>query len=126
MNVFAATLSADGARVSAPGFDAPVPAAFRAAAARSPGQGVLVGLRPEHIGPDAREAEVPVTLAGRVEIAETVGSEVIVHLRVGAERVLARYATRQVPKLGTPLELVGDGARLHLFDARDSRRLPEG
>jgi multiple sugar transport system ATP-binding protein len=126
MNVFPATLSADGSTLAAPGFAAPVPVAFRAAARARAGAVVQAGLRPEHLGAAAHEGwTAPIALEGRVEIAETIGSEVIVYARVGDERLIARVATRRVPELGEPITLAADAAMLHLFDVTTGARLAE-
>jgi multiple sugar transport system ATP-binding protein len=85
---------------------------------------VLVGLRPEHVtASSAAIWRAPVVFAGTVEIAETIGSEVVVHARIGAERIVARFATRTAPRLGEPVTLAADGEALHLFDAATGLRL---
>ncbi len=121
MNVFQAMLSADGTTLATEGFQAPVPAAFAAAARAHAGGPLLVGVRPEHVAEPGRALACPIALAGRVEIAETIGSEVIVHARVGRERIIARVGARRIPRLGERIALVADGERLHLFEPRGAR-----
>ena len=126
MNVFRARLGADGASLAAPGFAGPVPPAFLVATRSMGGTEVLVGLRPEHLVATAEPGWThPIALEGSVEIAETIGSEVVVHARVGDEKLVARFATRRVPRLGERIVLAADAAALHLFDATTSHRLPE-
>ncbi len=126
MNVFRARLSADRTRLAAPGIEAPVPRAFLGATRALAGAEVLVGLRPEHLVASAEPGWTsPIALEGSVEIAETIGSEVVVHARVGEEKLIARFATRRVPRLGERIALAADAAALHLFAATTSQRLAE-
>jgi multiple sugar transport system ATP-binding protein len=111
--------------VQSAGLLVPVPEEFRAAAAARRGQAVVLGVRPEHIG-DPREHDwahaVPVR--GTAEIVETIGHEVIVHLRSGEERLIAKLrAARRIPHYGEAMELALDADAVHLFDAQTEQRL---
>ena len=124
MNVLTAEVAADAATLTGAGFSAPVPAQFAAAIASHAGRPVLVGVRPEHVALAGHASfRQPVLVKGPVEIAETIGSEVIVHVSLGTQRLVARLATRRVPRFGEILELAADGDALHLFDARTTQRL---
>jgi multiple sugar transport system ATP-binding protein len=124
MNLFAAEVSADGARLAAAGFDLPLRPVQRAETASCPGRGVVVGIRPEHVtvggslggGDTAR-------LSGEVEIAEPLGHEVVVHARVGEEQLVAKMPPGAAPRPGDRVTLALDLAAVHLFDSESGRRL---
>ena len=55
------------------------------------GQDVVVGLRPEHLPAESDEATGP-KLTGDVDLVEALGSELVVHFTIDANRVLAEGA----------------------------------
>jgi multiple sugar transport system ATP-binding protein len=122
MNLIRATVGADGASLEAQGISIPAPPgrALRAYA----GKALLVGLRPEHVG-DRIHGGVPgaPTLRGAVEIIETVGHEVIVHVRVHDQLVIAKLGPGRIPAFGEVLELKVDSRALHLFDPGSEQRI---
>jgi multiple sugar transport system ATP-binding protein len=122
MNVFPVTVSSDATMLEAAGFRVPAPAGIPLGAYA--GRTVLIGIRPEHIGDriDSRQPHAA-TVRGTVEIVETVGHEVIVHVRVAGTLVIARLAPRSSPAFGAELQLVVDGSSIHLFDPESERRL---
>ncbi len=81
------------------------------------------GVRPEDISLVGRgEGLVPVT----VDVVEPTGADAVVHLRAGAQRMLARVAAGSRPSVGDELDAAWrDDARLR-FDAGDGRLLNEG
>jgi multiple sugar transport system ATP-binding protein len=127
MNLLGVGVSADGAALVGPGFRAASPQPFAAALRAHAGQQVLLGVRPEHVhlAADSGLAN-PVSLRGVVDIAETVGPEVIVHARVGEERVVARLSARHSPRFGEPIELAINWDAVHVFDRRTEQRLATG
>ena len=77
------------------------------------GRELLLGLRPEQLQ-RAGEGE---GVEARVEVVEPVGSEVHVHLRLGAQPLVARLPPEQtLPVRGEPLWLRIAPGPLHLFD----------
>ena len=82
---------------------------------------VTLGIRPEQLmvgpvtAPDANGA-TPMTINGRLEGAELLGYESVVHVRVGAVRLTARAHPALVPPVGSALSLTVDAAHVHVFD----------
>jgi ABC-type sugar transport system ATPase subunit len=80
--------------------------------------GTQVGVRPEHVrlGSEGVAAEVILT--------EQIGSEAIVHLSSGAERLIARIDAEAAPPGGARVHISARRADLHLFDASTGERRP--
>jgi ABC-type sugar transport system ATPase subunit len=78
--------------------------------------GTHVGVRPEHVrlGSDGVAAEVILT--------EQIGSEAIVHLSSGGERLIARTDAAAAPPNGARMHVSVGRADLHLFDATTGGR----
>ncbi|MGH2910292.1 MAG: ABC transporter ATP-binding protein [Solirubrobacteraceae bacterium] len=144
MNLFEATLSADGGdlRIGTETLavdPADLPAEARAAGERP----VIFGVRPEdlRIAGDGDPA-----LPGTVELVEALGSELLVHMDTSAHRARlpelggddelppeaevsgrGRFVARLEPRArvrdGDTLTLTPDPARMHLFDPATGRRL---
>ena len=123
MNVFPVAVSTDGRLLEASGFRAAAPSAVDLSS--HAGRSVLVGVRPEHVS-DRVDASRPntATVRGTVEVVETVGHEIIAHVRVGDALLIARLGARRVLAFGETLELAIDCDALHLFDRDSERRLP--
>jgi ABC-type sugar transport system ATPase subunit len=60
-----------------------------------------------------------------IEIFEPLGHEIIVHVRSGEERILAKLETDRLPEIGQKIRLVLNGEKTHLFDPQTERRLAE-
>jgi multiple sugar transport system ATP-binding protein len=123
MSFIPATLADGGATVTASGFRMPVPREFRAAAAGHDGMKVMLGIRPENIREASRDGGATVPVAVRVELAESLGHEVIVHGRIGDELVVAKVDSHRSPQIGDTVQLVIEADAAHLFDAATERRL---
>jgi multiple sugar transport system ATP-binding protein len=82
------------------------------------GQTVTLGIRPEHLHdalmqkPDGDCATIEVT----VEVAEQLGSEVLLHVTSGADILLASVDARTPAQPGARVRLAVDTRRLYLFD----------
>ena len=127
MNVFTATVGEGGARLTAPGVAAPAPPSFAGALKGYAGKSLLVGIRPEHVGePGAHTWALSARLRGPVEIVETIGHEVIVHVRVGEGLIIAKLGAHRVPRFGEEIELVMNCEAIHLFDKDSEQRLAAG
>jgi len=81
------------------------------------GREMLMGIRPEHIG-EAGDHEWTQTssLSGKVEIVETVGHEVVVHVRCGDELIVAKLNAHRIPRFGEEIELTMNTEAIHVFD----------
>jgi multiple sugar transport system ATP-binding protein len=122
MNLVPATLADGGTTVAASGFKMPVPEAFRAAAAGRDGLKVVLGLRPENIREEAREARTT-SVTAKVEFVEPLGYEVIVHGLVGDNLLVAKVDPHRAPEMGDTIPLVIEIDAVHLFDASTEKRL---
>ena len=78
------------------------------------GQPLVLGLRPEDVRLEPGPAAA---VTADLEVAETMGAETILHLRLGGLPCLARVRSDESPLVGRPLGLGFDLARAHLFDA---------
>ena len=78
--------------------------------------GAHVGVRPEHVrlGSEGVPAEVILT--------EQIGSEAIVHLSSGSERLVARVDAAATPPSGARVHVSVRRGDLHLYDAATGRR----
>jgi multiple sugar transport system ATP-binding protein len=87
----------------------------------------VVGLRPEDLR-WAREAppECRVRLRGEVELVEPLGSETLVTVLLGGQRLVARFPPRSGLRPGEQVELALDPAHMHLFDAKSGESLLAG
>ena len=124
MNMAKATVSDDGSRLTAAGFVAGAPAAAREALRPYAGREVWVGVRPEHVGEAGAHSWANVSpVKGTADIVETIGHEVIVHLRSGDDLVVAKLGAHRVPAFGEQMELVMNCDALHLFDVATEQRI---
>jgi multiple sugar transport system ATP-binding protein len=126
MNMVAATVAESGAKLESAKFFIPVPQRHRAAAASRNGAKVVWGLRPEHIlGPGAEPRGDSWKLPLEVEVLEPLGYEVIVHGRIGDERLVFKVDPHLSPKVGDTMDVHLELDRLHLFDAESELRFGE-
>jgi multiple sugar transport system ATP-binding protein len=124
MNFINATLRDGGSTLEAASFKLPVPPALRQVTASLDGRKVVVGVRPEKILPPGHQAEgTTATVPVEIEVLEPLGSEVIVHGRLGDEVLVASFEPHEAPSVGDRIDLVLELDTLHLFDAETERRL---
>jgi multiple sugar transport system ATP-binding protein len=124
MNFVPAVLKDSGATVAASGFALPVPQGLRGTTASRDGKKVVLGIRPENLrGVDHAAQGESVRIPGKVEFVEPLGHEVIVHVRVGEDLLVAKLAPHRAPEMDDPIELAVDLSALHLFDAQSEERL---
>ena len=94
MNLYDATVG-EGARslkVGSQNIDLPESVVLKRPALRSyAGKEVVVGLRPEHLPAEAADSSGP-KLVGEVDLVEALGSELVIHFTIDANRVLAEGA----------------------------------
>jgi len=84
-----------------------------------------MGVRPEHVGEAAAHNwALTASLGGNVDIVETIGHEVIVHLRSGGDVIIAKLGAHRIPRFGERIELEMDCNAIHLFDLETEQRLP--
>jgi multiple sugar transport system ATP-binding protein len=123
MNLLPGVVGEDGEFVAGD-LRLPLPPPLRAAAGGT-GRRVTVGIRPEAIQQASLAAGGGATarIAVRVELAEPLGHEVVVHGRHGEHTLVATLGPHQRPALGERLELALALDRLHLFDSTTEQRL---
>ena len=77
----------------------------------------VVGLRPEHLLDHRYASNGATTVSAWVEVVETLGSEIHVHVRVGDQPLVARMDPRSADvRPGQEIRLAVDHRRLQLFD----------
>jgi multiple sugar transport system ATP-binding protein len=124
MNFISATVTEGGASLASAKYALPVPGSLRAVTNASVGRRVVAGVRPENIleaGVEAHGETAALTV--EVEIAEPLGSEVILHGRVGDDLLVAKLDPHHLPEPGEKVSLVIELDALHLFDAETEERL---
>ena len=117
MNILEVHLDESGHLLQHPGFNLPLKPAVEAALASHRGKRLLLGIRPEHICEKGEQEWTETTSAkGTVEVVETVGHEVIIHVRCGEELVIAKLGPHRIPRYGEEVEIEMRGDRVHVFD----------
>lgn len=80
---------------------------------------VVLGIRPEHILVGRNGTAATFTL----DLVEPVGNEMFVYASAGANQIVARVPPREMPQIGTPIDLTFDANSLHFFDRETGARL---
>jgi multiple sugar transport system ATP-binding protein len=83
------------------------------------GKKVVLGIRPEHLSDRQIVGDLPGCEIIKVtaEIVEPIGSEIVLVVFCGADRITARVDSKTKARSGTPMELLLDTENIHLFDA---------
>ena len=118
MNVVSVTVDPSGESVSHAGFTVPLSQELKGRARDYAGKQLHMGVRPEHIGgrEDHRDWQDPIMIRGAIEIVETVGHEVIIHVRCAEDLLVAKLGAHRIPGFGEEIELAMNGEAIHLFD----------
>ncbi|WP_231759367.1 ABC transporter ATP-binding protein [Microbulbifer elongatus] len=90
---------------------------------RDLGNTLLLGLRPEKLVYAASAPAHWPRLRGEIELVESLGAEMLVHLRRGRTQVIARLPGLRAFTPGDLLELAFDPAAVYLFDAQTQQRI---
>jgi len=121
MNLITGTVGANDGRpaITLPGGSIPVPAGAEAGLPPA-GAGVVVGVRPEHLGITAG-GPIPAT----VSVVESLGHErhVVCRLADGQLVIVRQPGDSSVPAAGAPVRLHAELADLHLFDGTSGHRI---
>jgi multiple sugar transport system ATP-binding protein len=80
---------------------------------------IVLGIRPEHLGVGHDGPSAPFTL----DLIEPIGNEVFVYASAGENHVVARVAPRELPKIGSGIDLSFDPTQLRFFDAQSGARV---
>ncbi|UHQ56862.1 ABC transporter ATP-binding protein [Microbulbifer sp. YPW16] len=84
---------------------------------------LLLGLRPEKLEYAAAAPDHWPRLRAAIEMVETLGAEMLVHLGVGEERLVARLPGLRPLAAGETIELAFDPQAVYLFDAGSRQRI---
>jgi multiple sugar transport system ATP-binding protein len=86
-----------------------------------------IGFRPEDVKVAGESGFANAArFQGDVEMVETLGHEVLIHVKVGDKTLIAKsFGHASVPELGAPIELDANLDKMHVFDATTSLRLGE-
>ncbi|WP_160154699.1 ABC transporter ATP-binding protein [Microbulbifer sp. ALW1] len=84
---------------------------------------LLLGLRPEKLLYAASAPANWPRLRGQIELVESLGAEMLVHLRAGSAQMVARLPGLRAFTLGDALELAFDPTAIYLFDAESQQRI---
>ena len=95
----------------------PLPAETGRRLGNCAGQPVIAGIRPEDISLPEPGSALP-RVRAQVDVAEPMGSETLVYLRVGAASLTAKLVGPTYPKPGETTEFAVNTGRLYLFDAK--------
>jgi ABC-type sugar transport system ATPase subunit len=103
-------------------FSVPLGQGWNAALAGRPAAGITLGIRPEDIQRADLGRGPAGVLRSRVELAELLGGEALVHLDAGGVDLTARLPA-PVPPAGSVPGLLIPGDRVHLFDRETGARI---
>jgi multiple sugar transport system ATP-binding protein len=81
----------------------------------------VLGLRPEAM---AHADEAADAISVRVALVEPLGSDTLVHFRLGAQDYVARLPPHPRPRLGERLRLAAPAGKMHLFDETGAALAP--
>jgi multiple sugar transport system ATP-binding protein len=117
MNIVPVVLADSGRQLRHDTFSMPLAETSRGKLPQGGEGKLLLGVRPENIAEaGSTDWQNATRTRGTVEIVETVGHEVIVHARCGADTLVAKLGAHRIPRFGEEIELEMDGERIHLFD----------
>src|SRR5258708_13271384 len=126
MNFLTVKVGGDGqSMLTGEGFQIPVEERVLSDAGASRGQEVIMGVRPE----DLKDVRFPgrdglPKINSKVEVVESMGSEIFVYLNIGGKTLTSRMDPRSSDiKPGHNLQVAIDSHHLHLFDAKRAKAL---
>jgi len=107
-----------GLWVQASGFKVKIPKDYEDALANWIDKDVIFGIRPENVY-DKMFAFAPTeenTVRGMVDVVEPLGSETILHVKVGDDQIVAKVDPKTKAQEGQEIDLVFDMEAMHVFD----------
>ncbi len=115
MNFLEGRIEQNPVRFIHPAFTLTLPPTLSPRLQRLSGQTVTMGIRPENIIAATQTDSEPHALA-LVEVAELMGNENILYLKLQDASLIARVPPNCAPKPGTKIAISFDLAKLHFFD----------
>jgi len=107
-----------GLWVQASGFKVKVPKTYEDALADYIDKDVIFGIRPENVY-DKMFAFAPTeenTVKGMVDVVEPLGSETILHVKIGEDQIVAKVDPKTKAQENQEIDLVFDMEAMHIFD----------
>jgi multiple sugar transport system ATP-binding protein len=100
-----------------------VPQRLRARYEPVQGQKAILGIRPEHLFDRQIAGDMPGAAVIKVtaEIIEPIGSEIVLIVLCGPDRITARVDSKTNARSGTDMELMIDTENIHLFDVKTDK-----
>ncbi len=89
----------------------------------TPGRDVVLGVRPEDIALEARDADAPASIESTVTTVEPLGAEFLLSFALGTHEIMAKIAGRALPNVGDKLRFAFNMGHAHVFDAATGRSL---
>ncbi len=89
------------------------------------GKGVILGIRPEHMYPielAPKNVKGP-TIKGVVDFVEALGSDTIVHVRVGSKLLVVKVSGSHHFTLGSDIVVMLDISKMHVFDKSSTKAI---
>lgn len=96
---------------------------YREGTALHDGQELMFGVRPEDLHLDPSESTGGAKLKGIVDIVEPLGSESLLHIRVGDRNIIAKAEGRRIIKMDQQIDLHINLERIHLFDGKTQKSI---
>jgi multiple sugar transport system ATP-binding protein len=124
MNIFEGTLTRRGDEVFFDGgsLSMPIDRSAHDAVMGLVGKKACLGVRPKAFRLK-RPGEAVASFAGKVEVSEMLGEEVLVHIASGAHKFTVSLDPHEAPEPGAEVEVVPDAARAHVFDSASGRNV---
>ena len=112
-------------KLTSGGFEVTIPPEKASRLAPYANQEVIFGIRPEDIYDRmfAQDETPGNTAKALVEVAETMGSEVYLHLKSGEDTMIARVDSHTQAKVGEEIEVVFDLKKMHLFEKESEKAI---
>lgn len=129
MNFLPVRIAGDGkTALHGEGFDVAVEERLLSDAGAERGQDIIMGVRPEDLK-DPRFAgrdDLP-KVPAKVEVVESMGSEIFAYLNIGGKTMTSRMDPRSADlKPGQSTQVAVDTSHLHLFDPKSEKALVSG
>ncbi len=89
------------------------------------GEDVIMGIRPEHMYPvDLAPPSIKgPTVRGVVDFVEALGSDTIVHVRIGNKLLVVKISGSHHFKLGSDIEVIMDISKMHVFNKSTTKAI---
>ncbi|UCF92909.1 MAG: ABC transporter ATP-binding protein, partial [Desulfobacterales bacterium] len=131
MNFFPAHISAthSGIVLDTGCFQVSIPPAMQARYRKYAGREVIFGIRPAdiHSADFIKEFFADAnTIAGKVEVIEPLGSEILLVINCGANNFVARVDPRVETDIGQEIRIFFDMEKMHIFGVEPPHRRIEG